>query len=192
MKNISFTSAIRPVSSAEFQKSIEKISYQNHVCYPWTIRESVKAADAFTFDIIDCTMCGITDGEKVLMMHICPNMDTNADFSKIKDYLSKKINFKSKNLNAVVLGAKYYPDDNRSFKLFDNFIKFLKSKKVPTTTVRGGEVYEPVDVLYKSQTDEWIIASKYLDNYIHKDQPINVLKRIFPEIKLSAFDKITK
>ncbi len=192
MENVSFTSLIRPVSSVEFYKATKKISYLNHVCYPWTIKESVKAPDAYTCDIIDCTMCGITDGKKVLMLHICPTMDANSDFSKIKEYLLKKINFKSKKLNAVVLGAKYYPDDNRSYKLFDNFIKFLKSQKVPTTTIRGEEIYEPVDVLYRSKNDEWLIASEYLDKFINKEHPLKLLKRIFPKIQLSDFDQITK
>lgn len=192
MENITFTSLIRPVRSSDFIAAEKKVSPRNFVKYPWTVNESINASSAYTKDIVDCTMCGITDGKEVLMLHICPTMDKNSDFKQIKDFLLKKINFKSKNLNAVVLGAKYYPDDKRSLKLFDNFVKFLKSKKVPTTMLRGGEVYEPVNVMYKSQNDEWIIASKYLDNFINKDQPINVLKRIFPEIKLSVFDEIRK
>lgn len=189
--NITFTSIIRPVKKSVFDKAAGHISSKNFVDYPWTCSQSVRGQESYTTGVLDCTMCGITDGQDVFMMHICPTKEENSNFSKIKDFMLNKIDFKNKDLSAFVIGAKDYPDDKTSYRLFDNFIKFLKSKGVPTTSIRGGDVYEPVDVLYRSQNDEWLIASRYLDRFVGKEPPEKVLNHIFPEIKLIEDDIIT-
>lgn len=187
---ITFTSIIRPVKRSMFNNVVSGISRKNFVEYPWTVKESVIAKDAYTTGVIDCTVCGITDGEKVFMMHICPTNKDNFNFKKIKDFITKKVDLSNEDLSAVVIGAKSYPDDSRSYKLFDNFVKFLKSKNIPTTSIKGGDVYESVDVLYRQRNDEWLISGKYLDKYIDHTSSGLVLNKIFPQIELSEFDII--
>lgn len=189
-KDITFTSTIRPVKKALFDKIRITIPDNKFVDYPWTCKESVRGKSACTTNIRDCTMCGITDGQDVFMMHICPTQDANSNFLKIKDFILKRVNFKKENLSAFVLGAKEFPDDSRSSKLFDKFVNFLKSKGVPVTSIKGDDVDEPVDVLYKSKNDEWLISSYYLDRFIGKEPPEKVLKRIFPHIELAEDDII--
>ncbi len=191
MDNISFTSLIKPVKMSKFMFRTDKIPVNNFVSYPWTCKESRKAQSAFTTGVEDCTMCGITDGKDVFMMHICPTKSANADFSKIKQFIEDKVNLKNLNLNAVVIGGKYYPDDKRSLKLFDNFVNFLKKQNIPTSYFRGGDVYERVDIAYTSSSDEWIVASRYLDPFIDKLGPQEVLSRIFPRICIADCDEIT-
>lgn len=188
--NITFTSAIRPIKTSLFEDLISDISKRHSVNSPWTCAESRRGKQVYTTGIIDCTMCGITDGKDVFMMHICPTKPENAKFSKIKEFMQDKIDFTNKNLKAVVLGARFYPDSNKSYKLFDNFVKFLKSKNVDTTTLKCGDIYAQVDVLYRKDRDEWLIASKYLDSYVDKLPPGTALKKLFKEIELSKSDMI--
>ena len=189
-KNITFTSLIRPIKSNLFYDIAFGMPKKNSVNYPWTVSQSVCAPQAYTTGVIDCTMCGITDGKDVFMMHICPTRKENSNFTTIKQFLLNKINFNNKDLSALVVGGRYYPHSNNSYKLFDNIVNFLKSKKVPTTTLKGKDIYEGVDILYRQQNDEWLISSKYLDNFINKEAPGVVLKKMFPEINVSDCDII--
>lgn len=72
MEKVSFTSRIRMVPLNEFRSAVANLPRKNFVSEPWTIKESVLADKAYTSDILDCTVCGLTDGQKVLLMHICP------------------------------------------------------------------------------------------------------------------------
>lgn len=188
--NITFTSVIRPVKTSLFDDIVSDISKKNEVNYPWTCRQSRRGKEVFTRGIIDCTMCGITDGKDVFMMHICPTKPDNAIFSKIGEYIQKNVDFSNKNLRAFVLGSRYYPNNNKSYTLFDNFVNFLKSKNVHTTSFKGGDIYEEVDVLYRKDRDEWLVASKYLDKYINKEPPGVILRKIFKNVELSKYDMI--
>lgn len=190
MDNITFTSAIRPIKSDKFRRIIDMISAENFVDYPWTCRESRKASEAYTVGILDCTMCGITDGKDVFMMHICPTTSENSDFLAIKKYITDRVDLNNKNLRALVLGAKENPS-KYSTKLFDKFVKLLTKYKIPTTSLRGGNIYETVDVAYKSANDEWLISSYYFDEFIKKESPGTVLNKIFKTIKVADGDVIT-
>ena len=100
-KDITFTSTIRPVKKALFDKIRITIPDNKFVDYPWTCKESVRGKSACTTNIRDCTMCGITDGQDVFMMHICPTQDANSNFLKIKDFILKRVNFKKENLRCT-------------------------------------------------------------------------------------------
>lgn len=191
MDGISFTSLIKPVKTEKFMLKTDLIPLCNFVDYPWTCKESRKAQSAFTTGVEDCTVCGITDGKDVLMMHICPTKAANANFSDISDFIKDKVDLKKDNLNALVAGGKFNPDDKRSLTLFDNFVKFLQQHNIPVSYLRGGDVYESVDIAYTSSSDEWIIASRYLDPFIEKLNPKEVLGKIFPKILVSDCDEIT-
>ena len=64
-----------------------KIGAKNYVDYPWTIKESVFSNNAYTKNIADCTVCGITDGLKVLLIHLCPTNKENFNFNKVIDLI---------------------------------------------------------------------------------------------------------
>ena len=67
----------------------------------------------------------------------------------------------------------------------------MKKQNIPTSYFRGGDVYERVDIAYTSSSDEWIVASRYLDPFIDKLGPQEVLSRIFPRICIADCDEIT-
>jgi hypothetical protein len=98
MSNISFQSRIKPVSKSEFRQLTSAYGKKSFVDYPWTVKESVLGKQAFTKGVFDCTVCGITDGLKVLMLHICPTREENSNFSKIIDFIKKKIEHVSSTL----------------------------------------------------------------------------------------------
>ena len=83
MDNITFTSRIRPVTRAEFSRVILSYGDKNFVGYPWTLKESVLSNKAYTKDIADCSVCGITDGLKVLLIHLCPTEKINFQFNTL-------------------------------------------------------------------------------------------------------------
>ena len=91
MDNIAFKSTIKPVNVREFCTIANRIGEKGFVNYPWTINQSVIGKDAFTTGVIDCTVCGITDGEKVLLTHICPTVKGNMDFKKIENFIKSLI-----------------------------------------------------------------------------------------------------
>ena len=90
MNNISFQSRIKFVSPSKFNQAVTGLSKDCLVDYPWTAKESVLAKNAYTKNIFDCTVCGITDGLKVLLMHICPTRTENDNFFKIINFIKNK------------------------------------------------------------------------------------------------------
>lgn len=92
--HINFTSNIRVVNLREFSKEIATISSQNVAKKPWTAKEIIKASEAYTTGICECTAGGITNGTDVVMFHISRGPE-NDDFSVIERTLLKKLNILS-------------------------------------------------------------------------------------------------
>lgn len=192
MDNIVFQSRIRPVSPSMFNKTIKGFGEKVYVDYPWTVRESVFSEKAYTKDVFDCSVCGITDGLKVLLLHICPTMEENENFLKIENFIKNTIDLKNPDLQGFVLGSKKMPIVNDySGKLFDSFVRFLKKHKIPTTELKGG--LHTHNVAYSSQTDEWLISTPLLANEeISKSIGAkNFLDKVFDKVKISKKDEVS-
>ncbi len=189
---ISFTSRIKLVPLNEFYDTATNIGRKKFVNEPWTIKESVLADSAYTSDILDCTVCGLTDGEKVLLTHICPTNPSNRNFTKIEDFILKKVNIANKYLQGFILGSK--PDNinsPNSTKLFDKFVEFMKKYDIPFSQFKGG-VFEN-NVAYSSKTDEWIIGNSAITDGLKKsyeNNPLSLFNKIFDEVKVSDLDEI--
>ncbi len=192
MDKISFTSRIRLVSLDEFGKNICAMGRKRFVDEPWTIRESVLSDSAYTSDILDCTVCALTDGQSVLLNHICPTNPKNKNFGKITEYISKKINLTNPDLQGFLLGSKPNNINSpNSTKLFDKFEKFLNEYNIPYSKFKGG-LFEN-HCAYSSNKDEWLIGNCLVREGI-KDiypEPMPVLQRIFDEVKISPADEIS-
>ena len=189
MDGISFQSTIKPVSKAQFQKIVMPYGNHRYVDYPWTIKESVLADKAYTKHVFDCTVCGITDGLKVLLMHICPTRKENQNFPKIVNYIKSNFNLKNPDLQAFLLGSKPNMFDKRSEQIFDNFETFLEENRIPYSKLKGGPHIN--DVAYSSETDEWIIGHDMAGNENIKKAlktPRNFFKKFFTEVKISELD----
>ncbi len=188
--NIAFTSRIRLVSPEEFRNVTGKISNKNFVAYPWTIKESVLAESAFTTDIYDCTVCGITNGQKVLLNHICPTMRENKNFRTIADFIKQKIDLTNENLQGFLLGSKNNSASPDSSLIFENFVRFFKKHSIPFSQFKGGNGTH--DVAYSSIKDEWIISDKTANSVSRQSDPFSILKKLFDKTEISELDEVCR
>ena len=177
--NICFTSRIRYVSPEEFRKFASTVGKNKSVNYPWTVNESVLADAAYTTGVLDCTVCGFTDGQKVLLSHICPTNLRNKDFNSIVDYIKNKIDVTNKNLQGFILGSRNENQD--SIMVFNKFLDFMNRYKIPFSQFKGGN--DEYSVAYLSSKDEWLITNSRFP--AKKD-----LNSLFESIKISELDEI--
>lgn len=192
MDKVSFTSQIRLVSLDEFRKTVSAMNKTQRVGFPWSIKQSVLSDSAYTTDILDCTVCGFTDGRQVLLNHICPTNPVNFDFKRINDFIKKKIDLTNPDLQGFILGAKL---NNRetpfSGEIFEKFEKIMETFNIPYSKFKGG-LFEN-HCAYSSSKDEWLIGNCLVREGL-KDiykKPLQILERIFDEVKISSTDEVS-
>ena len=190
MNNISFKSTIRPVSPEAFNKAITSYGKKNFIAYPWTVKESIISDKIYTKGVEDCSFFALTDGIKALGMHLCPTMEANFDFSKIKEFIEKSINLKDSNLQGFILGGRRHSEDNGSFRLFENLENILKTNKIPYSKFKGGAHVN--DIAYDSSKDEFLVSTVFAQNENIKRnyEAKEVLSRVFDETEVSELDDI--
>lgn len=184
--NISFKSTYRAVRGAEFIRASAYVQKNNFVNYPWRFTDSVKADKAMTTGVLDCSVLGITDGVKVLLMHICPTISENYNFDKIKKYIIDNIEIDNPNLQAALFGSQDYSD--RSRNLFQNLNCLMTTLKIPCSIFRNCS--EEFNVGYSSTTDEWIVSSLPIEIALtnNKISSEKVFKSNFKEVQLAPCD----
>ena len=192
MDNLSFTSNIKFLTPNLFNQYVRGFSRGEFVGYPWTVRQSVISDKAYTTDIIDCSVCGLTNGKDVFMLHICPTREENFDFSKIETFIKDKIDLTSKNIQGFLLGAKNYGYmmSEKSWNLFDNFENLLQRYNIPYSKFKGGP--DPHQVAYSCKSDEWVIAN--MDDCLRtcktpEGEKVDVAKE-FEEFAISPLDEL--
>ena len=192
MNNISFKSRIKLVQTEDFVKLTQNKNMKS-VNYPWTIKESVKAPNALTTDIYDCTALGIVskDDNNVLLMHISPNGTDYKKINKIETFISKKINLLSDNLTGFIIGSKKNNINSpTSTKMFDKLSGILDKYNIPYTKFKGGNYSN--DIAYSSKDDTWLVANDVVDlskNVYNKNKK-QILNFMFDEVKTAPNDNI--
>lgn len=192
MNNISFKSRIKLVQTEDFVKLTQNKNMKS-VNYPWTIKESVKAPNALTTDIYDCTALGIVskDDNNVLLMHISPNGTDYKKINKIETFISKKINLLSDNLTGFIIGSKKNNINSpTSTKMFDKLAGILDKYNIPYTKFKGGNYFN--NIAYSSKDDTWLVANDVVDlskNVYNKNKK-QILNFMFDEIKTAPNDNI--
>lgn len=192
MDNISFKSRIKLVQTEDFVKLTQNKNIKS-VNYPWTIKESVKAPNALTTDIYDCTALGIVskDDNNVLLMHISPNGTDYKKINKIETFISKKINLLSDNLTGFIIGSKKNNINSpTSTKMFDKLAGILDKYNIPYTKFKGGNYSN--NIAYSSKNDTWLVANDVVDlskNVYNKNKK-QILNFMFDEIKTAPNDNI--
>ena len=192
MDNISFKSRIKLVQTEDFIKLTQNKNIKS-VNYPWTIKESVKAPNALTTDIYDCTALGIVskDDNNVLLMHISPNGTDYKKINKIETIISKKINLLSDNLTGFIIGSKKNNMNSpTSTKMFDKLAGILDKYNIPYTKFKGGNYSN--NIAYSSKNDTWLVANDVVDlskNVYNKNKK-QILNFMFDEIKTTPNDNI--
>ncbi len=193
MNNISFQSRIKLVSPNQFNQCISGLGRDKYIDYPWTITESILSDKAYTKNVFDCTVCGITDGIKVLMMHICPTRKENINFTKIIDYIKNKIDLENNELQGFLLGSKNLPMlGEKSSEIFENFEKFFNKNGIPFSKIKGG--LHTNNVAYCSSSDEWIVSHEMLENEKLKEHfgtPLKFLKHFYNDVKIDNLDELS-
>lgn len=187
MDKISFQSRIRVTHLNEYGSVVSSFK-KNAVKYPWTVKESVLANSAYTDLVYDCTVCGFTDGLKVLLLHICPTIKENLNFKKIEDFIKSKINLKNnENLQGFLLGSKknldVSPDSEKVFNFFEDL---MEKYNIPFSKFKNSKDINYV--AYSSVKDEWLIGNG--DFNILKDNSSDFLKKHFEEVMLSEYDEL--
>ena len=191
MNNISFKSRIRPVGNWEFQGLTSGFSKSQYVNYPGTVKGSLFSEKTITKKVYDCTVCGITDGLKVLMLHICPTKKENENFGNIINFIKTHIDLKNSNLQGFLFGSRKNTPDNRSGKIFENFEKFMRENNIPYSKIKGSSTFS--DVAYSSETDEWLIKHEKMGSaeaIADCKNPLNFFTNYFDEVKISDLDEV--
>ena len=192
MDNISFKSRIKLVQTEDFARLTQNKNMKS-VNYPWTIKESVKAPNALTTDIYDCTALGIVskDDNNVLLMHISPNDTDYKKINKIEAFISKKINLLSDNLTGFIIGSKKNNINSpTSTKMFDKLASILDKYNIPYTKFKGGNYSN--NIAYSSKDDTWLVANDVVDlskNVYNKNKK-QILNFMFDEVKTAPNDNI--
>ncbi len=186
--SVSFTSTLRPTSLVEFAREVAVIPSKNNITN-WTAKQVVKDKDAFTRGVIDCTVCGITDGKAVVLTHICPTKSENADFLSIEEAITEKIDMESPDLQGILFGSDALFNDSK--KLFNKFQKFMQKNKISYSMFRGhNDISTNTSVAYKTCKDEWIFTNDFIDANINKKSAKKtILAKAFDEIRISDKDE---
>lgn len=192
MDNISFKSRIKLVQTEDFARLTQNKNMKS-VNYPWTIKESVKAPNALTTDIYDCTALGIVskDDNNVLLMHISPNGTDYKKINKIETFISKKINLLSDNLTGFIIGSKKNNINSpTSTKMFDKLAGILDKYNIPYTKFKGGNYFN--NIAYSSKDDTWLVANDVVDlsKSVYNKNKKQILNFMFDEIKTAPNDNI--
>lgn len=192
MDNISFKSRIKLVQTEDFARLTQNKNMKS-VNYPWTIKESVKAPNALTTDIYDCTALGIVskDDNNVLLMHISPNGTDYKKNNKIETFISKKINLLSDNLTGFIIGSKKNNINSpTSTKMFDKLAGILDKYNIPYTKFKGGNYSN--NIAYSSKDDTWLVANDVVDlsKSVYNKNKKQILNFMFDEIKTAPNDNI--
>ena len=190
MDKVSFTSLIRPVQAKEFSKSVSSIDRKNFVPYPWTFKQSVKAPKAYTTNICDCTVLGLTDGKDVFMAHLCPTQSVNHNRFELRRLLALNMDMKSPNLQAVLIGSK---NTKISQKLYDMLKETVDGFQIPCSELKiSGDSGCSISTAYSAEKDEWLISCAKIDKLIKsgvKDN-LEILKNVFKKVNISDCDEI--
>lgn len=184
--NITFTSGIRAIPCKQFSTEFSRISSKNSVDYPWTLAESVKSNSAYTRGVADCTVCGITDGKDVLLMHVCPTMKTNHNVSGLRQFIARNIDLKNENLQGILIGSK---QNKLSQNIYNMFLDFLNNFHIPFSELKIAN--DKVNVGYMSSTDEWLVSSLKMDKLLNKgENSKDIFTNTFEKVTISVVDEI--
>lgn len=187
MTEINFTSRFVAITDKEFSQLAKKIGKQQSVNYPWTLKESVLAQDTYTKGVCDCTACLISDGEKSLLMHLCPTTSSNNHSQyAILEFLRSKINLNNENLQAVLIGSK---KDKKSQSVYTNLQELLKRLNIPASELKIGK--GSVNLAYRSDTDELYITNRQIEDSLKKGlNNRECIESGFEKISITDYDEI--
>lgn len=172
INNFSFGSSIKLTTRSGVLNEIIDFQHKPTINYPWSIHQTLKAPQAYTDGIQDCTAGGILVGENkdnikdVVMFHICPDTPDNKDFNLIKETLLKKIGNDTP-IQGFLLGSRNaFKESAMMFSNLENFIK--QTLKIPYTKMQGLKLVEKdnyADIAYDKIKNQWTIFVEELNPF---------------------------
>lgn len=186
--NITFTSKITPVLQQDFNKISKHMGIDNLAGYPWVLGTSVKGPMVYTQDVLNCSVCLITDGKEALLMHLNPCKSQNHDFEAVLKFTKRNIDVCNKNLHAILIGSKNVPN---SLELFDKFKRMLSSLNIPFSVLKNGK--KPTNIAYNAEKDEVFVSSESIDYMLkHGLENEKTLINAFESVEINKIDFIPK
>ena len=167
----------------------EPLYRSSFVKYPWTIKDSIVASDAFTMDIADCTAGGIVDtkNKRVFLFHICPEMPINQCLSDIARHINGAFEGVQDGLRAFLTGSSEMFKD--SVDNYNNIKNALLERRIPLTEFR--EPKSKTHILYDSNKDEWIISNIDINTRLVNGELNNTsLNQCFDDIRIDKGDRL--
>ena len=183
---ISFTSKITPVMLKDFSRITKPMGIENSAQNPWNLGCTVIGKDVYTRDVIDCTACLLTDGEKSMLMHLCCTNRKNHDFESVLNYIKSNFDLSNEKLHAIVLGSKKVP---KSEELFERFVNLFQSLEIPFSIFKNGKT--KTHLAYSTDKDEVFISNDVIDYTLKRGWEIEkLLKNGFEKVILQENDYI--
>lgn len=198
-------SALRLCTKTDFEKEIASIVSKNSVNYPWTAKETVKSASAFTEKVYDCTANGLAlPGDSVVLSHICPTEENIKSFETVKTTILKKLESMSgskESLHSLLIGGTRSNESLRTFDMFENFmtkenISYSKLHLLKSANIEG------TNLAYKALCDKFLVTNQSIsDQVFNKRAKLaemsksqvqkelkGILKRAFEDVEVSRLD----
>ncbi len=123
------------------------------------------------------------------MIHICPTNPQNSNFKSITDFIKQKLDITNTNLQGVLIGAKKnLRESPDSDTLFEKFVQFFRTNKIPFSQLKGGSLAN--DVAYFSSKDEWVISNSNITGVSVHEPPLKLFNKVFDKVELSDLDDI--
>lgn len=187
LNNISFTSLIKPVNQKEYLEVLKGYPSNCASVYPWTVNQGVYSERVYTRGIYDCSGLLITDGVKALLLHLCPDMETNKNFATIERYLNNNISLMQKSLQAFLTGSN---SNKGSYDLFNNLKKYLIKHKIPTSELQDAGQFE-VSFAYRSDNDTIHICLENAEHFVTEGLSDSaILKKYFKNVSIAECDEV--
>ncbi len=129
---------LRPISTAEYLETKQRMGRKHFVSAPWTIDESITSDVAVTDRIKECTVIGIIGEKGISLNHLNPNNKKNYDLAPIIETLKEQISKQGKDVKAFLLGS--VEADERSNKQFWELKNALEQARIPISTYKTGDM----------------------------------------------------
>lgn len=195
---VSFTSRIKLVQWSDFYRATKTVAVDRRVNHPWSLRQIIKAPEAMTMGICDCSAGGIVNYDKsgkstdVVMFHLCTDSLKGVKQDLLEGYLLKMLGALApggKRQGFLLGGFFEYP---RSKKLSADLMRFMKKNKIAFSAFRGHKDLGGSSIAYNAANDEWLIANGCFENGRLKSTvfPRKLLADNFTEVVVSDADRV--
>ena len=206
--SVSFNSKIKLITPSQFNKQLTEFKEPaKEVTYPWTIETLKTGNTLFTTKILDCIAICLTNGKTSLLAHLGIRNREEAkrdnvkefDIDNIENKIVQELDFKDKNLHAIIFGGMQCSDDPNSGntpKL--NQLKILFDKYKISYSIIGARkdvhFFGRYSLLFNQNEDTLYITNTHFNSdgicgkCNHKEMELNFDNKVDYNIYQKTFD----